>query len=83
MLCSSYNLALEFNLNSESALQSYTEAPQLFTNCNLAPYFDKDSNLSPVDLHSSPYNFKTSYLFNRNSVLSDFCIKILIVTKPI
>jgi hypothetical protein len=28
-------------------------------------------------------NFKTSYLFNHNSILSDFCAKSFVATKPI
>jgi hypothetical protein len=34
-------------------------------------------------LQFNPYNFKTLYLFNRNSVLSDFCTKSFVATKPI
>jgi hypothetical protein len=34
-------------------------------------------------LEFNPCNFKTIYLFNRNSILSDFCAKNFIVTIPI
>jgi hypothetical protein len=45
----------------------YTEAPVFCSNSKLALGF----------------NFKTLYLFNRNSVLSDFCTKISVETNPI
>jgi hypothetical protein len=53
------------------------------SNCKLAPVSDSIQYLAPVYLQSSPYNFKTLYLFNRNSVLSDFYAKRLVETKPI
>jgi hypothetical protein len=45
--------------------------------------FDLHLISSPVNLQSSPHNFKTLYLFNRNSVFSEFCAKSSIVTKAI
>jgi hypothetical protein len=38
---------------------------------------------SSVYLQSSPQNFKTLYLFNRNSVFIDFYAKSFVATKPI
>jgi hypothetical protein len=33
-------------------------------------------------LQPNPYHFKTLYLFNHNNVLSDFCAKSFVATKP-
>jgi hypothetical protein len=53
------------------------------SNSDLGPGFVFYLISSPVNLQSSPCNFKTRYLFNRNSILSDFCVKSFIATKPI
>jgi hypothetical protein len=54
-----------------------------YSNSDLATISDFYLISNPWNLQSSPCNFKTLYLFNRNSVLSDFCAKNFIVTKPI
>jgi hypothetical protein len=53
------------------------------SNSSLVSSLDFNQNLASVVLQFNPCNFKTLYLFNRNSVLSDFCAKSFIVTKPI
>jgi hypothetical protein len=44
---------------------------------------DFNQNLVSAVLQFNPYNFKTLYRCNRNSVLIDFCTKSFIATKPI
>jgi hypothetical protein len=63
--------------------QTYTEAPQLFTNHELALSFGFYLISNPWNLQPSPCNFKILQLFNHNSVLSDFCAKSFVATKPI
>jgi hypothetical protein len=48
----------------------------LCSNPDLALVFD-------LFLQSNPCHLKTSYLFNRNSIFSDFCAKSFVATKPI
>jgi hypothetical protein len=55
-------------------LESCIEAPKVVTNSHLTHGF-------VVYLKSSPCNFKTLYLFNCNSILSDFCAKCFVATK--
>jgi hypothetical protein len=54
-----------------------------YSNCKLALSFRFYLISSLVQLQSSPCNIKTLYLFNRSSVLSDFCVKSFVATKPI
>jgi hypothetical protein len=56
--------------------KSCTEALGFSTNSDLAPVFT-------FYLKSSPCKFQTLYLFNRNSVLSDFCTKSFVATKHV
>jgi hypothetical protein len=74
---------LKKNSISYKFQEFYTKAPVFCSNYILALGFIFYLMSSPVQLQSSPYNFKTSYLFNRNSVLSDFCAKSFVATKPI
>jgi hypothetical protein len=53
------------------------------SNSSLVPSSDFNLNLVSAVLQFNPYNFKTLYLFNHNSVLSDFCAKRFVVTNPI
>jgi hypothetical protein len=53
------------------------------SNSDLGPSFVFYLISNPYILQSSPCNFKTLYLFNCNSVLSDFYTKSFIETKPI
>jgi hypothetical protein len=53
------------------------------SNSDLAPSFIFYLISSPIYLQFNPCKFETLYLFNRNSVLSDFCAKSFIETKPI
>jgi hypothetical protein len=61
----------------------YTEAIVVFINSDLALGFEFYLKSTRKVFQSSPCNFKTPYLFNRNSVLSDFCSKSFVATKPI
>jgi hypothetical protein len=49
----------------------------------LSHQFKRKSVSSSEILHISPYSFKTLYLFNPNSVLSDFHAISFVATKPI
>jgi hypothetical protein len=53
------------------------------SNSDLGPGFVFYLISNPWNLQSSPCNFKTLYLFNPNSVLSDFYAKSFVATKPI
>jgi hypothetical protein len=64
-------------------LQFCTKPPELVLNYILAPGLKRKSVSSSEILHFSLYSFKTIYLFNCNSILSDFCAKNFVVTKPI
>jgi hypothetical protein len=55
----------------------------VFINSDLALGFKFYLNSTPAVFQSSPCNFKTPYLFNRNPVLSDFCAKSFVATKAI
>jgi hypothetical protein len=55
----------------------------VFINSDLALGFEFYLNSTPAVFQSSPCNFETPYLFNRNSVLSDFCAKSFVATKAI
>jgi hypothetical protein len=79
----SWIFILKNNSNFCYIVETYTEAPVLDANSDLVLGFKVYLISSPVYLQSSPRNFKTLYLFNRNSVLSDFCAKSFVVTKPI
>jgi hypothetical protein len=76
-------LYTKINPKSNKLCETYTEAPMFCSNYNLALSFRFYLLSNPVNLQSSPCNFKTLYLFNRNSVLRDFCAKSFIATKPI
>jgi hypothetical protein len=71
------------NSISRKFQEIYTEALSFWLNCNLALIFYLYLISSHVNLQFNPYNFKTLYLFNRNSVLSDFYAKRFVATKPI
>jgi hypothetical protein len=53
------------------------------SNSDLGPAFVFYLISNPWNLQSSPCNFKTLYLFNRNSILSDLYAKSFVVTKHI